>query len=117
MNTIQIAPQTWVQTLPVLLMIHENADSIDGRNKARHELNRMAFLADQFGKPLCIEVYAMDGETIAETADGVDYYDLLVRCEGEDPIEEFEGLPEYPSDLIQQLQAKYPGALFSEIGG
>ncbi|MDB2578771.1 hypothetical protein N9Y00_07000 [Tateyamaria sp.] len=122
MNTIQIAPETWVQALPALLMVHENADSREGKQQARRELTRMAFLADQFGKSLCIEVYAMQdlgerGSFVADFPEEVNFYALMVRCEGEDPIEEFEGLGEYPSELIQQLQQKYPGASFSEIGG
>jgi hypothetical protein len=124
MDDIQIGPQTWAQALPVLLLVYENADGPDGRNQALEQLKHIAFLADQFGKPLCIEVFAMaERDTndygIAERGEEIHSYDILVRCDGEDPIEEHESIAEYSEAMkvVEGLQDKYPGASFAEIGG
>jgi hypothetical protein len=123
MDTIQVAPQTWAQALPALLIVYEHADSLEGKQKARTELERMAFLADQFGKPLLIEQYAMaergTGDYgIAERDEEIHSYDVMVRCEGEDPIEEFEGLDETRAyEVVAEMEKKYLGASFVEVGG
>lgn len=116
MDSVDIT-MNWQSALPTLLMVYQHAETKEGRDEAFAQLKWMAFLADQTGKQLEIEVYAMSGDQIANTADDVVYYDILVRFEGEDPLEEFEDLSEYPEELIRELQEKYPGALFSEIGG
>jgi hypothetical protein len=109
MDTIKIGPETWAQALPVMLMLNEH-----GVKEVRKEFERMAFLADQFGKPLNIEVYGMAGETIS---DNPEYWDILVRCDGEDPIEEYKNLPTFAEawSIIEKLIMKYPGANYDEI--
>lgn len=116
MKSIDIT-MNWQSALPMLLMVYQNADTQAGRDEALAQLKWMALLADHLDKQLEIEVFAMTKDTLTPTREEPEYYDVLVRFEGEDPIEEFEGLSEYPETLIHQLQVKYPGALLSEIGG
>jgi hypothetical protein len=44
-ESIQIAPESWVEMLPILLMLLQNGDA-KGKAKAKQELNRMAKVAD-----------------------------------------------------------------------
>lgn len=60
--------------------------------------------------PLCIEVFPMNGETIADRRDEVTHWDVLVRPDGGDPIEEHEGLTlETVEEVCTKMEAKYPG--------
>lgn len=69
-------------------------------------------------EPLMIEVFAMNGETIAEPWEETEYYDILVRPDGGDPIEERENLTwEQVEEIMPQLHEKYPDAGYDEIGG
>ena len=86
MDSVDIT-MNWQSALPTLLMVYQHAETKEGRDEAFAQLKWMAFLADQTGKQLEIEVYAMSGDQIANTADDVVYYDILVRFEGEDPLD------------------------------
>ncbi|NRB18956.1 MAG: hypothetical protein HRU33_15685 [Rhodobacteraceae bacterium] len=124
MDDIQIAPETWAQSLPQLLATYQHSDTAAGQVFALAEMEKMAFLADKFGKPLCIEVFAMaERDTndygIAERGEEIHSYDILVRCDGEDPIEEHESIAKFSEVLkiVEGLQKKFPGASLDEIGG
>lgn len=117
MQTISLN-NTWLSTLPTLLMVYGNAETHEARQSAFDELRKMAIFADAFGKELCIELYAMTGDTITEPREEPEHYDVLVRPEGEDPIFEFENLTwDKASSVTDDLVAKLPGATFAEIGG
>lgn len=106
--------QSWTGMLPILLVIYADASTAEARSVALGELKRMAVLADAFGKQLCIELYPMAGESIAEDR----IFTILVRPDGEDPILEYENMTrEEAQDLVAELQAKLPGGVFVEIGG
>jgi len=106
MRTIELMPNTWSGTLNMMLAIVQNGTH-ESYSKILPEFQRMAFLADQFGKQLLIEVYSMKDDTISKEAD---YYDILVRCDGEDPIEEHEGLQNF-EEKVTRLEEKFPGAV------
>lgn len=63
-------------------------------------------------KPLLIEVYPMTNEdTLADKWVEVFHYDVLIRPDGGDPIEEFENLARAEVDeIVDQMMVKYPGA-------
>ena len=69
-----------------------------------------------------IEIYPMrdttdGGATIAEGRDIVEFYDILVRFEGDDPIEEIEGVLTYKDVLnqVRELEVRFPGSPVVEI--
>jgi hypothetical protein len=55
--------------------------------------------------------------TLAETHQEADFYDVLVRFEGDDPIEEVEDIPDFKTayEKAVQLQIKYPNSDIIEI--
>lgn len=118
MKTIDLT-QNWQSVLPALLMVYQHAETKEGRDEAFAQLKWMAYLADNVGKPLDIELYAMAGDTIAE--DEPEYFDVWIRFEGGDPLEEFENIPTYEEAhaKAEELMAKYEGRWthFNEIGG
>ena len=62
--------------------------------------------------PLQIEVFPMTSEgTIADFHRDVAYWDILVRPDGDDPIEEFENLTQDECDAkVAEMEIKYPFA-------
>lgn len=79
---------------------------------------------DDSDKSLLIEIYAMkstgNGEaTLAPDRETPDFWDVMVRYDGEDPIEEHENLSEHTvAPLIDGLQRKFPNAIVAEaVGG
>lgn len=58
---------------------------------------------------LIVEVYPMDEDTLADFEEDVTGYDVLVRPDGGDPVEEHEGLAN-PTECVQRMLAKYPGS-------
>lgn len=46
-----------------------------------------------------------------------DFYDVIVRYPGDDPLDEIEDIQEYAEAqmAVQQMLAKYPGAHFEEL--
>lgn len=58
-----------------------------------------------------IELYPMSGEILATHASEVTSWDVIVRPDGGDPIEEYEGLSyEEAEDRIDLLSHEYPEA-------
>lgn len=60
---------------------------------------------------LQIELFPMAGDTLANRRSEVTHWDVLVRPEGGDPVEEHEGLT-YDQALakLSELETKYPTA-------
>lgn len=76
-----------------------------------------------------IEIYPMkrlsNGDSTLATTDNLglyeepDFYDVLVRFDGDDPIEEVENLPTFEDAwaVAEGLQIKYPKSDIEEING
>lgn len=103
----------WQATLPIPLALLESSQ----RDFASKELKRMAWMADQFTRPLFIEVYGMVETNTNEmvNAKAVDQepesWDVLVRCEDEDPIHEVENLTfEEVRETVDRLMEMFPQA-------
>lgn len=110
---------TWQQILPTLLVLREQAVTAEGRQGALDELKRMAWLADNFGKPLEIVVFPMAGDVVASSehpSPEVTHYDVMIRPEGSDPMEEHEDLTEIEAErVVEDLQARYPQATIDDL--
>lgn len=72
---------------------------------------------------LDITVFAMKntdyGATIAERGDHVDFYDVLLRDEEGEIIEEVENIAEFHDAMavVIDMEKRYPNAGFEEVGG
>ncbi|RRY03855.1 hypothetical protein [Brucella anthropi] len=70
-----------------------------------------------------IEIYPMryapdgEGSIIADGRDIPAFYDVLVRFEGDDPLEEFEGIKTYAEAMLiaNCLVSRFPGSPIVEI--
>lgn len=62
--------------------------------------------------PLMIELYPMSGETLASYESEVTSWDVLLRPDGGDPLEEYEGLTrEEAEDRMRILASQYDEAI------
>lgn len=109
---------TWQQELPFLLEACQ-----EGYGEAFAEMIQMAWLADNFGKPLEAQLFAMtrteDGSTLADNPDEVDFYDVWIRLKEGDTVEWFENIEDYDEacSYLQELMQKYHLTDFDEVGG
>lgn len=61
---------------------------------------------------LMIELYPMSGNVLATDSEEVTHWDVLLRHDGGDPIEEYEDLTyDEAEDRIRILESQYPEAI------
>ena len=100
---------SWSGSLSIILEVAQNGDTAKGRRVATDHLRQMAQLADAFGQELVMEVIPMDGDKIAMSKKDVNYYDILIRQPGEDPVVEIEDLTEEEAEqMVRSLHWKHP---------
>lgn len=113
-NTISLK-MSWQSTLTPILTILESGNA-EGRQFAMDELKRMAWLADHAFSPLEITIFPMNEDTLAENIKDIQYYDVMVRPEGSDPIEEYEYLTyDEAWEKAKDLMDRYPQASFEDL--
>lgn len=60
---------------------------------------------------LIVEVYPMRGDTLANYWNEITCWDVLVRPDGGDPVEDHEGLTRTEAgECVERMLAKYPGS-------
>jgi hypothetical protein len=125
-NPATAARQAWEH----LRREDSTANVFDVIDESGHKIRVDMTELEQWNEPaepsklLVIETFAMKttgtGEaTLAPDGETPDFWDVMVRYEGDDPIEEHENLSEHTvAPLVDGLQRKFPNATVADpVGG